>query len=350
MLTIPPSILAVVPCNTDVATQSIIRYASEVDPEGQRTLGVLTKPDLAVEMATKNAVAELVRGNRRDLKLGYCIVRNRGADDQSLTLDMDARNAQEREFFSRYPWSELDPTRRGIPALRQRLQTLLMDRTRTEFPNVKREMLQQLKDARLALDGMGEARSTRSEQLVYLCKIARHFSRLVDYGRNAYYAGDPIFSKKEDLRLITRVRELNESFAETFFKSGHHIEFEEADESPEPAGENEDDVSIGRILRKIKLADDMMASDGSSAGADESSVVSIEPFIDERGAGYPVSFPIPTRGDNDLHDILAERFSCPEPLPTPLLKEIEKMHHKYRGYELGTVCVHSLISNVSLSR
>jgi hypothetical protein len=37
---------AVVPANVDIATQEIIQMAEDADPHGQRTLGVLTKPDL----------------------------------------------------------------------------------------------------------------------------------------------------------------------------------------------------------------------------------------------------------------------------------------------------------------
>lgn len=41
-------ILAVTPANTDVATSDALQLAKEVDPEGRRTLGVLTKIDLMV--------------------------------------------------------------------------------------------------------------------------------------------------------------------------------------------------------------------------------------------------------------------------------------------------------------
>jgi hypothetical protein len=37
---------AVVPANVDIATQEIIQMAEDADSHGQRTLGVLTKPDL----------------------------------------------------------------------------------------------------------------------------------------------------------------------------------------------------------------------------------------------------------------------------------------------------------------
>jgi hypothetical protein len=37
---------AVVPANIDIATQEIIQMAEDTDPDGHKTLRVLTKPDL----------------------------------------------------------------------------------------------------------------------------------------------------------------------------------------------------------------------------------------------------------------------------------------------------------------
>ncbi|KAL2846710.1 hypothetical protein BJY01DRAFT_234510 [Aspergillus pseudoustus] len=57
-------ILTVVPVNIDIITQEIIKMARELDPEGERTLGVITKPDL-VDKGTET-------------KLGWVILRNPG--------------------------------------------------------------------------------------------------------------------------------------------------------------------------------------------------------------------------------------------------------------------------------
>ncbi len=54
-------ILAVVPANVDIATQEILKMAGKFDREGQRTLGVLTKPDL-VDRGAENRVVDLVEG------------------------------------------------------------------------------------------------------------------------------------------------------------------------------------------------------------------------------------------------------------------------------------------------
>ncbi|KAL8725422.1 MAG: hypothetical protein Q9181_006421, partial [Wetmoreana brouardii] len=70
-------VLAVVAANIDVATTEILDMAAEVDQSGQRTLGILTKPDL-VDKGAEQDTMDLVRGRKKKLKLGYCVVRNRG--------------------------------------------------------------------------------------------------------------------------------------------------------------------------------------------------------------------------------------------------------------------------------
>ena len=54
-------ILAVVPANVDIATQEILKMAGKSDVKGERTLGVLTKPDL-VDKGAENRVVDLVEG------------------------------------------------------------------------------------------------------------------------------------------------------------------------------------------------------------------------------------------------------------------------------------------------
>jgi len=71
-------ILAIVPANQDVATVDILERALRVDPTGARTIGVLTKPDLVGDGGEDEVVAVL-RNERKPLKLGYVMVKNRSA-------------------------------------------------------------------------------------------------------------------------------------------------------------------------------------------------------------------------------------------------------------------------------
>ena len=54
-------ILAVIPANVDIARQEILKMAEKCDKEGQRTLGVLTKPDL-VDRGAEHNVVDLIEG------------------------------------------------------------------------------------------------------------------------------------------------------------------------------------------------------------------------------------------------------------------------------------------------
>lgn len=53
--------LTVVPENVDIATQEIVEMARELDPSANRTLGVLTKPDL-VDKGAEHTVVDIING------------------------------------------------------------------------------------------------------------------------------------------------------------------------------------------------------------------------------------------------------------------------------------------------
>ncbi|TSK17736.1 Interferon-induced GTP-binding protein Mx1 [Bagarius yarrelli] len=65
--------LVVVPSNVDIATTEALKMAQEVDPDGERTLGILTKPDL-VDKGTEDTVVSIIRNEIIYLKKGYMIV------------------------------------------------------------------------------------------------------------------------------------------------------------------------------------------------------------------------------------------------------------------------------------
>ncbi|KAI3322876.1 P-loop containing nucleoside triphosphate hydrolase protein [Xylariaceae sp. AK1471] len=128
--------------------REILRLAETADPDGVRTMGVLTKPDLATEKATKDAIVNLVLGKRNPLKLGYCVVKNRSADDESSTI-FDRLSA-EKAFFMCRPWLTI-ADRCGVTSLQGRLRELLMDISKREFPHVKLEIEKRLRDFRAKL-------------------------------------------------------------------------------------------------------------------------------------------------------------------------------------------------------
>lgn len=126
--------LAVIPANVDIGTQEILDMAEQCDPKGERTLGVLTKPDL-VDEGAESAIMDIVEGRSHALNFGWCIVRNSG--EKQLKDSTAERHAREKLFFtSQGPWNKLPKDRVGIPALHALLVDILSELIRREFPNV----------------------------------------------------------------------------------------------------------------------------------------------------------------------------------------------------------------------
>ena len=269
-------------------------------------MGVLTKPDLAQERATQQAVIDLVLGRTHDLHLGYCVVKNRGADDKESSLA--SCRFDEKQFFSRPPWSTIASlSRTGIDSLKQRLRELLMDVTRREFPKVKAEINRMLEDDRKTLNSMGPSRSDSNAQRMYLGKMASQFEKLVGSSLNAYYTEDPIFTERMDLRLITRIIELNESFSKVFAERAHTRNFQSTQGAD--SGDPKDE-------------------EGSDDEGPEDSYGGLP--LNAMPNAYP-----------ELCDIISDKFVCARPCGDPLMDHIESVFKKSRGPELGTVSLSS---------
>lgn len=292
-LTTLVSILAVVPCTVDIATQEILKLAKEADPDGKRTMGVLTKPDLATEKATQQAVLDLVNGNRNDLSLGYTVVKNRGADDHKSSLQQ--RHEAERLFFGGSPWNRIQSSGRvGIEALTKHLSRLLLDVAKHEFPNVKNDISKRLLECRKRLEGMGASRSEPNAQRLFLGRLSTRFQSITEYALRAYYTGDKIFTEKPEMKLITRIIEANNVFSRRVYRRGHTRNFESSNDDGNEFPEGGDKLHHGLTVND-----------------------------------YP-----------ELSDILADDWECPEAQTDDIMKHIQEVFHSSKGPELGTVSDH----------
>ncbi|XP_057552921.1 interferon-induced GTP-binding protein Mx1 isoform X2 [Hippopotamus amphibius kiboko] len=119
--------LVVVPANVDIATTEALRMAQEVDPNGDRTIGILTKPDL-VDKGTEDKVVDVVRNLVFHLKKGYMIVKCRGQQDIQHRLSLAKALKKEQEFFENHAHFRdlLEEGRATVPRLAERLTTELI--------------------------------------------------------------------------------------------------------------------------------------------------------------------------------------------------------------------------------
>ena len=89
-------ILAVTPANQDLANSDALKLASSVDPDGLRTIGVITKLDL---MDKGTDALDIFEGKLLPLKLGYIGVVNRSQNDINGKTSITESLRKEKEFF-----------------------------------------------------------------------------------------------------------------------------------------------------------------------------------------------------------------------------------------------------------
>jgi len=125
-------ILAVSPANADMATSESLKIARDIDPDGRRTLAVLTKLDL---MDAGTDAIDTLCGRVIPVKLGIIGVINRSQQDIIDKKDIKDAIKDEASFLSRkYPTLA---TRNGTPYLAKTLNRLLMHHIRDCLPELK---------------------------------------------------------------------------------------------------------------------------------------------------------------------------------------------------------------------
>ena len=216
-------ILAVLAGNAHIDNQEILTLAKEYDTTGERTLGVITKPDLVREASEKQKVCNLVLGKKDPLTLGYYVVRNRGPDDTMEKWEADAT-------LEEAPWSGLPHDRVGPVALRARLRELSEQLTRREFPKIRKQVKAELDATRQQLDSLGQSRQSEREQRLYLSDVARKFQEAVKAALNGWYSDEAVF-EKSTMRLITHIVNLSDEFHDSFTRYSQLHEFESTGET-----------------------------------------------------------------------------------------------------------------------
>eukprot|EP00924_Labyrinthula_sp_SR-Ha-C_P002690 augustus_masked-scaffold_13-processed-gene-4.14-mRNA-1 protein AED:0.39 eAED:0.40 QI:0/-1/0/1/-1/1/1/0/593 len=140
--------LVVVPCNVNVATVEGLDLAAQFDPEGKRTVGVLTKPDL-IDNGTEQDVLNVLQNITKPLKLGYVAVKNRGQKEieEKVTIQ-EARNREEQFFMTNDSYrkfmNEGNSKLFGVHSLAAKLTGILIKRIRELLPEIEEEIAESL--------------------------------------------------------------------------------------------------------------------------------------------------------------------------------------------------------------
>ncbi|KAG6932793.1 MX dynamin like GTPase 1 [Chelydra serpentina] len=178
--------------------------AKEVDPKGERTLGILTKPDL-VDRGTESNVVDIVRNLSIPLKKGYMIVKCRGQQDIHDNLTLASAIQKEREFFEEHEYFSivLEERKATIPLLAERLTQELIEHINKSLPTLENQIKDKLRVANNKLQKYGKGvPESVEEQMLFLVDKLKLFNQDI---MNSVQ-GEEIVTDKTKQRLFTKVR------------------------------------------------------------------------------------------------------------------------------------------------
>ncbi|KAL4614969.1 hypothetical protein ACB092_07G090900 [Castanea dentata] len=177
-------ILAVTPANSDLANSDALQIAGNADPDGHRTIGIVTKLDI---MDRGTDARNLLLGKVIPLRLGYVGVVNRSQEDIMLNRSIkDALVAEEKFFRSRPVYNGL-ADRCGVPQLAKKLNQILVQHIKAILPGLKSRISSALVSVAKEHASYGEITESKAGQgallLNILSKYSEAFSSMVE-GKN----------------------------------------------------------------------------------------------------------------------------------------------------------------------
>ncbi|KAF9511227.1 hypothetical protein BS47DRAFT_1299223 [Hydnum rufescens UP504] len=149
-------ILSVSPANVDLANSDSLKLARSVDPQGRRTIGILTKLDLMD--AGTNAV-DILSGRVYPLKLGFIGVVNRSQQDINSDRSMKEALEAEIEFFSNHAAYRIIAHRHGTKFLAKTLNQVLLNHIRDKLPDMKARLNTLMGQTQQELNAFGDTTS-----------------------------------------------------------------------------------------------------------------------------------------------------------------------------------------------
>uniref|UniRef100_A0AAR2L7Q6 Dynamin n=1 Tax=Pygocentrus nattereri TaxID=42514 RepID=A0AAR2L7Q6_PYGNA len=211
-------LLAVSPANSDLANSDALKIAKEVDPQGLRTIGVITKLDL---MDEGTDAREILENKLLPLRRGYIGVVNRSQKDIDGKKDITAAIAAERKFFLTHPSYRHLAERMGTPYLQKALNQQLTNHIRDTLPGLRNKLQSQLLSIEKEVEEYKNFRpDDPSRKTKALLQMVQQFA--VDFEKRIEGSGDQI-----DTYELSGGARINRIFHERFPFELVKMEFDE---------------------------------------------------------------------------------------------------------------------------
>ncbi|KAJ5940356.1 hypothetical protein N7516_000524 [Penicillium verrucosum] len=238
-------ILAVVSAKNDYHNQRVLNMAEKFDGPRERTIGIITQPDILEAHSDEEAAwLQILKNEKVPLKLGWHALRNRSFETRKASDD--ERDRKEKEFFAKGNWGSIPAEYVGIDNFRRRLSSILLKHIQRNLPGLIVDIQEKVLDRQSRLSKLGPPRGTLQQQKGFLLNISSNFERITAQALDGMYTDDffggldnetgPLDQDLRRLRAV--IRELNEYFADAMNTIGCGQLIGESNSKMSPASEN----------------------------------------------------------------------------------------------------------------
>jgi dynamin 1-like protein len=176
-------ILAVMPARTDIEADMALELIKRHDPEGERTIGILTKVDL---MNINTDICDYLENNvSRDLQLkyGYYAIRNRTTEETTDLTVMEGFQKEKTFFKNHTTYSSITGSARsrlGIPNMTNRISEILVKNIKESLPHILTKVNERLNCINIEFDNLGDQLPESDEaKTAFAHNILTRFTRLL---------------------------------------------------------------------------------------------------------------------------------------------------------------------------
>jgi dynamin 1-like protein len=215
-------ILAVTAANQDLATSDALQLARRVDPDGHRTIGVVTKLDL-MDRGTEQLGLRMLMGESIPLRLGYIGIVNRSQADIDAGRTIHEALEQERRYFHEHDTFRVLADRSGTSYLAHTCNRLLSNHIQRALPGLRKQVGHAYNAKQLELEHLGapvvhEDTASLGWLLLHMINRISDQYRLAIDGEGAV---DEEYEESEELNGGARLRFI---FHDTFAKQMESID------------------------------------------------------------------------------------------------------------------------------
>ena len=199
-------ILAIQDATQNLSQSEALKHAlsTGIDPEGSRTIGVITKLDKLTAKADKERVCNDLDNKTKPLSLGYFGVVNRSQEDIEANADMDPLRTAEERIKNSPEFAEVKH-RIGIDKLRKSIINILAQKMKKLMPPLKDQSIKELAAIKSKLKTSNE---DSEDEVNYDILMIRLVERSMEMIRKSIHGHDVQVNTREIETGATMNREI----------------------------------------------------------------------------------------------------------------------------------------------